>query len=175
MRRLRARLDQAGVTLVELMVVVAVIGILVFALGFSYQGWIGRYKVESAMKEMHADMMNARVRAMQRGRTHFLSVSGQRYAIHEDTSPAPDGNGVLETGADTEVVDKDTQRDLTVQGFASPLALRRDGLAASEGSVRIPWRDWDDELNPDYDCIDIAQTRLNLGLWDEAISNCISK
>jgi len=48
-----------GITLIELIVVISIMGILVFALGFSFQGWMGGYKVESQIKEMYVDLMNA--------------------------------------------------------------------------------------------------------------------
>ena len=39
--------NNKGVTLVELLIVFSIIAILVLALGFSYQGWMARYKVDS--------------------------------------------------------------------------------------------------------------------------------
>jgi len=41
-----------GITLIELIVVISIIGILAVALGFTFQGWIGKYKVERQIKEM---------------------------------------------------------------------------------------------------------------------------
>jgi prepilin-type N-terminal cleavage/methylation domain-containing protein len=65
-------MNDKGVSLIELVVVVAVIGILVVALGFTYQGWLGRYKVESAVKDLYSDLMDARARAMDRKSLYFV-------------------------------------------------------------------------------------------------------
>ncbi len=62
-----------GITLVELIIVLSIIGILAVALGFEFTGWMGRYRVESQVKEMYVDLMNARARAMQRNRMHFVN------------------------------------------------------------------------------------------------------
>ncbi len=83
-------MKEDGVTLIELIVVVSVIGILVVALGFTFQGWMGRYKVESQMKEMYIDLMNARARAMQRNRMSFCGLylrhSLRNIQYYEDTN-----------------------------------------------------------------------------------------
>ena len=49
-----------GFTLIELIIVIAIIGILAVALGFQFTGWMARYQVESQIKAMHSDLMTAR-------------------------------------------------------------------------------------------------------------------
>ena len=64
-------MSERGVTLVELIVVISVIGILAIALGFSYVGWQGAYRVEKTTKELYTDLMDARSRAMGQGLVQF--------------------------------------------------------------------------------------------------------
>lgn len=75
-----------GITLVETMVVVSIIAIPVIALGFSYQGWMGKYRIESQIKETYPDLMEARTRAMTRNMLHFAVINTGNYAIYEDTN-----------------------------------------------------------------------------------------
>ena len=52
------------------------------------------YRVENQVKGMYADLMNARARAMQQNRSHFVQVTANNYQIIEDTNE----NGVYNAG-----------------------------------------------------------------------------
>jgi len=162
-----------GITLIELIVVVSVIGILVIALGFSFQGWMGKYKVESQIKEMYVDLMNARARAMQRNRVHFVdlpSAQPKQYTIYEDTNTAPDGNGTLEAASDTQVLQKTTDYTI-VPALAfgdTRFNFNKNGLVSHNGSIRLS-----STVTPDYDCIVLFTTRINMGKWNG--TDCVAK
>jgi prepilin-type N-terminal cleavage/methylation domain-containing protein len=78
----------SGITLVELMIVMSIVAILAVALGIEYSGWMGRYKVEKTIKDMHGDLMSARLKAMQMNRVFFFDVSpnGKYYRVSQDDS-----------------------------------------------------------------------------------------
>jgi prepilin-type N-terminal cleavage/methylation domain-containing protein len=178
-------LSNRGVTLIELIVVVSVIGILVVALGFSFQGWMGSYKVESQIKEMYVDLMNARARAMQKNRVHFVRLNNSNsYSIYEDdsdgTAKVPDGDGTLQTGtgasADTQLggfpktVEYNINWNNSAVGAPVNLTFNTRGIATTLGSISIfVDRDGNGEkdFEPDYDCIVIASTRINTGKLDD--------
>jgi prepilin-type N-terminal cleavage/methylation domain-containing protein len=81
-----------GITLIELVTVISIIGVLAIALGFEFKGWIDRYRVEVQINELYVDLMNARMRAMQRNRAHFVSLAQTEYTVQEDIDPWPDGD-----------------------------------------------------------------------------------
>jgi prepilin-type N-terminal cleavage/methylation domain-containing protein len=166
--------DQRGVTLIELIVVVSIVGALIVAMGLSFQGWIGKYKVESRIKEMHVDLMKARSLAMQHARVHFADIDDiddiEYLLIYEDTSPDPDGNGTLEVGSDELIVQKETGRTITSTFASLPVSFNRNGIASASGVFR-----YESDDNPDYDCVDIFSTRINLGKWDDGTNTCIAK
>jgi len=91
-----------GVTLIELLVVITVIGILAVALAFSYVGWMGRFKVESEIKTLHAALLDARARAMYTGQAYFMDISsnGRFYRISQDdsngTEKSVNGHGIFQ-------------------------------------------------------------------------------
>ncbi len=181
-----------GFTLIELLVTVTVVGVLAIALGFEFTGWRGKYAVENQVKEIYSDLMNARSKAMQRKRTHFVSLTGPNtYTIYEDDSNGVikvlDGDGVFQpgtgAGADTKLSSlfpKTVEFDLRwnnapIAGVQPPLIFTSRGLANRLGTLSV-FIDRDDDgkqdFSPDYGCIVISRTRINLGKWNEVTNVC---
>ncbi len=163
---------QDGITLIELIIVVSVIAILVVTLGFEYRNWMGRYRVENQAKQMHADLMNARARAMTMNRTHFLAWTTGSYTIYEDTNPAPDGNGTLEQDSDVPLptYPKTVEYAIDWKGSGTHVSLDRRGMMTPEGSMRLTTTN-----DADYDCLTISRTRINMGKWNEDGASCVEK
>jgi prepilin-type N-terminal cleavage/methylation domain-containing protein len=159
-----------GVTLIELMIAVSIIAILVVALGFEYRNWMGRYKVENQIKQMHTDFMNTRSRAMTMNRMHFATSAANAYTIYEDRNPAPDGNGTLEIASDLRLptYPKAVEYVINWTGPGNQINFDRRGMIAPAGSVHLT-----STVDADYDCLTISQTRINMGKWDGA--NCVEK
>jgi prepilin-type N-terminal cleavage/methylation domain-containing protein len=156
-----------GVTLIELAVVIVIISILAAALGFSYQGWMGRYRVEKNTKELFTDLMQARQMAMTRNSFFFVDFPTVRsYRVIEDTN----GNGTAEPGAGDTVMTPDGSKqvdyDITLSPAGMTVTLDKRGLVGPNGSIRIVTT-----LDPDYDCISMSQTRVLMGKLDGTTCN----
>ena len=162
--------DNNGVTLIELIITVSIIAILVVALGFSFQGWMGRYKVENQIKQMHTDFMNTRTRAMTMNRMHFATSAANAYTIYEDTNPAPDGNGTLEIASDFRLptYPKSVEYTINWTGPGNQINFDRRGMIAPAGSVHLT-----STVDADYDCLTVSQTRINMGKWNGA--TCVER
>ncbi|MEK6691225.1 MAG: type II secretion system protein [Nitrospirota bacterium] len=169
-----------GVTLVELVVVITIIGILAVALGFSFQGWLGGYKIEKQAKEMYVDLMNARARAMQRNRTHCVTLATNQYTIKEDMSPPPDGDGDCDDSGDTTVSRKvlDASYPIIWNGSGNEIKFTVQGLINVDKSICS-----NTDEDADYNCIEISATRVNIGKLTTTIpaggdcnaTNCVAK
>lgn len=79
-----------GVTVVELMVVLAVTAILLMVTVPSFVGMLTRLRVEGTGNELSADLQYARTEALRRRAQVSLTTSGTGYRI---TTPDPGGSG----------------------------------------------------------------------------------
>ncbi|SPQ00574.1 hypothetical protein NBG4_280011 [Candidatus Sulfobium mesophilum] len=186
-----------GVTLIELLVVITIVGLVIIAVGFEYSGWQGRYRIESQVKQLHSDLMNARARAMERKRAHFISFPAiNSYTLVEDTNE----NNAYNVGVDAalasypklteygmsatiETLNNDgtiaavTAATLTdvvvnfgIRGLISSATLNIDPATPKKrGVIHIT-----STANPDYDCIIIEQTRIITGQTNSG-GECVAK
>lgn len=160
----------SGVTLIEILVITAIISILVLALGFSYQGWLGNYKIETQARQLYTDLMEARSRAMTRNMMHFVVLTAANYSVYEDTNnnnaPNP-GAGPSDDHPIPEycVPGTFTLKPKTVQynmGWTGTIPFNTRGLTNSAATITIPLT-LPSGATPDYDCILVYQSRIRMG------------
>ncbi|MEC4675725.1 MAG: GspH/FimT family pseudopilin [Nitrospirota bacterium] len=170
-----------GITLIELVVVISIISILTVALGFEFIGWQGRYNVERTTKDIYTDLMDARTRAMMRNRAFFvdfLEPTGEverfrQYRISADTAAvddwAADGDRLYDADGDGNLdawhtilptFPKTLGRDYSIVWGNNPIVFNKRGTITPNDTLCI---DYNFEADPDYDCITISRTRINLG------------
>ena len=158
-------MKNSGVTLIELLVVVAVIGILVIALAFNYAGWMGRYKVESAVKDLYSDLVDARGRAMQRNRDFFADfnlplppANMGRYRIYEDVNE----DGAFDPATDRLLPTFPKTVDYAINWSAGgAMTFDKRGIVSPDGTINFTFSA---DVDPDFDCVVItAGTRIKMG------------
>ena len=167
-------MKNTGFSLVELITVMAILGILLGIAGIFGYDWLERYRVEGQTKELYADLMNTRVRALQRNRVFIVDLqAANQYAIYEDTNPSPDGDGDLQPMEDTLVSQKPTRFPLQhhLGGFGPRMfKFEQNGLVSRNGSIRF-----DSSVDPFSDCIVLFSTRILMGKWNSLTSKCVAQ
>ena len=162
--------NSRGITLIELLIVFAIIGILGSSLAYAYSGWMGRYNVEKQTKEIYSDLMTARMMALTRNRAYFVDFpSATTYRIVEDTN---DNNAINAGTGDTVLPSfpKTVEYDNNANGFGIPLTFKFNsrGLISPLRTIWITH-----STDPDYDCIVISSTRINMGQMSG--NSCVQK
>jgi prepilin-type N-terminal cleavage/methylation domain-containing protein len=158
-----------GFSLIELVVVIAIVSILVVALGFQYAGWQARYKVESQVKEVYSDLMTARMKAMQMNRFYRVVIAGNTYRVEQATDEA--GTSFAPAPGWTTAV---KQLDYPVSWSSVVVMDNRGFIDAPAGvwstagvSIWFTSRGAD----ADYDCINLRPTSINMGKWGTSSCN----
>ena len=168
--------NKNGFTLLELLVVMVIMSILIAIASISGKAWLDRYRVESQMKQVFADLMNARISAMQTNRTYFVTFAAMQYTVYADRDPldpALDGDGALQTATDRVVTQMNlnpiapltippalaTQLSFDARGLASALP----GALGTGATIRVAGTS-----GAAYDCIVISPTKTKMGAMNGA-------
>jgi len=161
------RAGMRGVTVMELMVVVALSGIVTGMAGFTAQGIRERFAAEQQVREMYRDMVNARIRAFERKRAHFVLVTTNGYQIAEDTN---ESGGTMPDPGDMTLwsAPKQFKFDSLWNGT---VIMDKNGIISKSGDPILTTTAlsiWFDTAgnNPEYDCISAGPTRISEGRWD---------
>ena len=162
-----------GFTLIEILVAIAIIGILAAIGTAGFTGLVGKYNVNNQTKTMYTDIMTARATAAMKNRAYFVSLSANQYKIYEDTNTSPNGNGTLETSSDTLILQKTLDKAITWNSAAT-IEFNLRGLCNTPMTICIY-----STVNPEYDCIKASRTRITLGKLTTqgtcSESNCATK
>ena len=163
------REGRSGFTLLEIMIVIAIVGIVVMLAVGNFRGLMEKYRVEDETKQMFADLMDAHGRAMQRNRVFHVQITADGYKIIEDTDPAPDGDSNL-TGSDAQVASVNVKHTIIPTGGLSYFRFNRNGIASATGSIRLS-----STTKSDYDCITVNATRIKMGQYNATDNACVEK
>jgi prepilin-type N-terminal cleavage/methylation domain-containing protein len=161
-------MKQRGFSLIEMLVVIAIAGILAGLSIANFTGLTRKYNVDNEVRGIYSDLANVRILAMNKNRTHFVSLAATGYTAYDDNSPAPDGDGVMTVGSDSVVLTSNKALNLSTvkaQDFYSidwngtnPIAFNSRGICTTPGTICVY-----STVQPLYDCISISATRIRLG------------
>jgi Tfp pilus assembly protein FimT len=163
-----------GFTMIELMFFVATIGIVVGMALFALTGVHMRNDVECQIKNMHTDIMNARILAFQGRRAHFLVVTPNDYQIIEDTN---DSGGKSPDRGDTALWVA-PRRLMFISQWRGTIIMDANGVMSNSSADHVSVASLDirfdtSGLESAHNCIVVGTTRIVDGMWDGM--RCVEK
>jgi len=147
---------QSGFTLVELMIVVAIVGIIMAIAIMNLTQTNDRFTVESYTKEIYSTLMRARNDAANSNIQVSVTLAANQVTTYQDVN----GNGVADPN---ETTTKSYPR-FTILFATSPIIFDRKGITTAVTNQTISITGYSANAKPQVDCIAVAQTRINMGL-----------
>lgn len=146
-----------------MLIVIAIAGILMGIATLNFGEWTAKANIEGQIRELYADLMNARVQAMSRGRGHIVTLEANRYSINDDS----DDDGAIDAGEPL-LLRKNLKAQITWTGSGSGIVLSKSGLAATARTISVPAAS-----SAAIDCISVSTTQINMGKMNGG--SCVQK
>ena len=130
----------SGFTLIELMVVIAIIGILSSFTTIKLIGWLPKYRLSSAVRTMHSSFQLARVAAVNKNSTVSMvfspgTNSGFAFLDNGDGGGTPDDGLINGTEKLFRKIDLPAGVDMKNPTFGSTLQFNNRGMPNASGDV----------------------------------------
>lgn len=141
-----------GFTLVELLTVIAIMGILLSIATLNWNAMQTKSAVESQIKQIHADLMEVRLQALYGKRARSVVISGQVYKSYSSTV-------ITSTALETKQL-----RYPVVWNGGVALTFDAQGLTNNQGSLCVlPTNSLTVINSAAVDSLVVSRARINLG------------
>ncbi|NVN89880.1 MAG: prepilin-type N-terminal cleavage/methylation domain-containing protein [Desulfuromonadales bacterium] len=157
-----------GFALTELIVVMTIIGIILAITTLDFGSWMRKYDVDAQIKEMHNDLSDVRLKAVQSKMQHDVVFNSSNYVFIRYSSEGTPG---------TNVYRKDLKYPIqfvsggALQNFSGEvMSVNARGYTFNLYTIVIPG-----QAVASADCLVVSNTRVNMGKYDASTQICSFK
>lgn len=156
---------QSGFTLVELMVVIAIIGIFTAVAIMDLTQANAKYTVESYTREIYSILMKARNDAANTNVQQLVTLAANLVQVTQNTVE----NHTIDAGETTTTSAYprfaiDSNAVVVFPAISPTIVFDRRGMTDDSQTIRII--NYPANAQPGVDCIVVSATRINMGRWD---------
>lgn len=180
MRRQAHQLYQSGFSLIELIIVIAIMGIVMAISTISFNSWQTKSRIESQTREIYADLADARTKAFTQKKVHGIVFQPNSYVMKSYSSEVEYASitgaaangvvisskslkyGITKTDTATAFTDLSVLFDITGLTSTTP-STSTFGFTIVVNPVNI---------SPAINCLVISVARVNMGKWNATTSKC---
>lgn len=139
-----------GFSLLELLAVMAIIGILLAVAALNFSGMSRKYAIDNQTRSLYTDLMNVRVKSMYSKKSHFISLNTATFIVYSS------GTRTLPVG---EVLRRNFIYPVLWNGSGSLIEFDSRGLTDDSRSICVSRN----EPASAVDSIVISKARINMG------------
>ncbi|MEI7817423.1 MAG: prepilin-type N-terminal cleavage/methylation domain-containing protein [Desulfuromonadales bacterium] len=180
--RNRGHLHQAGFTLIELMITIAIMAVVVGTATLSFTTWQKKSRFESQVREMYADLMDARNMAFTQKKVHGIVFQPNSYVMKSYSSEVEYKYSADAKTNGTNIMTKSLKYGITKTNTTTAFtddnsAILFDTTGFNSTSPSTSTFGFTIVVNPidvssGINCLVISVARVNMGKWNVSNSKC---
>jgi prepilin-type N-terminal cleavage/methylation domain-containing protein len=168
--------NESGFTLTEILVVVAIVGVLLSIATFGFHQWMVKSNVEAEVRQMLADFSQLRFRAVTTKQKHSITINSNGYVFksYDSVDDPPTGGTVIPGGTHNVNYQLKSSTSALFAGEIyeiSPLGTIDMDVALFPNEI-IPIYVAYDVGAPNLDCVNIHVARVSTGKTNATGDNC---
>ncbi len=149
---------QKGISLIELIVVIAIMSTLITMAGIKWNSWMVKYNIEADVKKVKSALTYEQVTSVNHCKNHFITFQPTSIQPVEDT----DDNGTLDAPPE-DTVEEPILLKSTIDASSASLTIDKKGIISSPTSSILSnpvTVKFSSNTEAEYDCILVYSTMI---------------
>ncbi len=171
-----SQLNQAGFSLIELVVTIAIMGIVMATATLSFNSWQKKSKIESQTRELFTDLVDARTRSFTQKKVHGIIFQPNSYVMKSYSSVVEYKNSTAAAANGVQLLSKSLKYGLTKTNTVTAITDNSiffdiTGFTTTATGFTIVVNPV--TASPNLNCLVISAARVNMGKWNATTSSCV--